>query len=243
MLNLFIDRVQLFVGGLEFLLRRLQLFVGTLQLLVARLDLLVGRLQFFICGFLRLDDRLQVLFGAGEFLLQLGDLDVFGVDGFFCAMSGRGFRLRLVVRLSFLEQDKEVPLVARGSAERNDLEFNDGSLRAVFNYDAVFGDRNRVLTRAFNQGTELIKQAGTSHLEQVQTGPAGWQLEIAAGFSAALQDFEIIIHDYRGGDVFRQQKAVRFPLDVGGRSCKLIVLARRVRFLRTALRSFASADG
>ncbi len=84
-LDFFVDRIKLFVGRFQFFLRGLQFLVGALQFLVAGLNFFVGRLQLFVGRFLRFDDRLQIFLGAGEFLLELRDLDVFRI--------GTGFRL------------------------------------------------------------------------------------------------------------------------------------------------------
>ena len=76
MLDFFVDGVQLFIGRFEFFFRGLQFFIGALQFFVAGLNFFVGRLQLLVGGFLRLDDGLQIFLGAGQFLLELRNLDV-----------------------------------------------------------------------------------------------------------------------------------------------------------------------
>ena len=69
-LELLVDRHQLFVDGLELFLGGLQLLVGAPELLVAGEDLFVGRFQLLVNGVLLLDDGLEVVAHRGEFLPQ-----------------------------------------------------------------------------------------------------------------------------------------------------------------------------
>ena len=73
LVQLVIDRGQLLVARLDFLLRGFQLLIHALHFLVRRLRLFIGALQFLVRALLLLDHRLQILPRRREFLRQPGD--------------------------------------------------------------------------------------------------------------------------------------------------------------------------
>ena len=71
--QLVVDGGQLLVGRLELLLGGLELLVHALELFVAGDELLVGRAELVVGPAVLLDERLEVLLGRRELVLELGE--------------------------------------------------------------------------------------------------------------------------------------------------------------------------
>ncbi len=216
-LELLVDGRQLLVGRLELLLRGLELLVGRLELLVRRKDLLVGALELLVRRFLLLDDRLQVVLGGRQLLLELHDVLV--IDG--ASAPGLLFRGRRprgpAPRVGLFEEHQEVPAAASLRLQRDDFEVHLAEVAVLPDVESFLADGPPAPSRLEDRAAELDEQALAGHLEDVEARGAGRGFEVRARLSPKLNDLEGVVDQRSGRRVTAENQTVRLLLEVDRR--------------------------
>ena len=188
---------ELAVHGLQFLVDRLQLFLGGLQLLVRGLQLLVDRLIFLVGGlqllvgaFQLLDRRLETLARKAQFALQLLHVLVA-----LQAKVGAGFVAVLAPDLAVLQHDHEILRDALRAGHRLDGDRDAQRLDRAFHLEVVGAGRGRFACGAVEQRAQVHAQIAMDQIEDVERGDPAHRFEEPAGTPGEMDDVELIVED------------------------------------------------
>ncbi len=211
-LQLLVEGRQLFVARLELFLGGLELLVEALQLLVAGEDLFIRRLQLFVGAALVLDDRLQVLLRRRQLLFQPHHLAVRLAPGQArrgrrCGLDGRLFR-----RLH--EEDEESEPFGRAPLDRDGLDVHAVESIPVAERQALPADGQAggagLLDHLAQRGQQpLLHDPG-----QAEGRGARAVLHVGMRVAAELQDFQVLVHQDARRAVAGEEDPVGLPLHV-----------------------------
>ena len=208
-----VDRGQLLVDRLQFLLGGLQLLVGGLQFFVDRLHLLVGGFELFVGGLQFLVGGLEVFFLGPQFLLERRDARV-GVESpaDFAASAGLLRLLRMVRRSRRFLQDDQVQGRLRQSRlapgrHRADGQVDRGEVAVGFDAQARAA-HDLFVCRGLVQGRgQVAPQSFAGHLQDVvDAGLARGRFQVHPGAAVEVEDVALAVDERAGrGDLLQQR--------------------------------------